>query len=486
MGLPITLYQEDLNGLQLPQKRNLDQFIRERFPSVVYPGINDLRSLQRRSGVIPMQPLSPNVRQEIYSYFVNNNNNTTHTTETNDRYDDFEWNFAMDRWNLENNLTVECSATIPDLSSYKTERNYNNTLWLYYTESNSYGEFYLYDTINCNNVKIHLDHSMIESSDVLTAIDANQINDNCYHTLLGFKSGKLILITTSLDSGTQQNSSSRDMATSRSTSDIIYESRTSTHPIRSNARYNGILEVNASLLPEYALSFNIKEGLIVNKLSDGSLHKVTIPYNATDFADVEGSELIAKINFPQFVLSNGVQVWNYDNILQINSADFPVDHEVKFWLKPDERIRNIMPLPYRDHLFLVTSERGVSVPLNPDSNLSRGRSVGANGPSYTEVTNVLPVFSLTEYNDNQYQVESFNNDKYLLVAQQHLYSTSLTIYQNCSRNHDWYTLGFIDIRTKFNISKVKQMAVLDSQPNGPPQLTIHCDDGSIRYFNITI
>lgn len=486
MGLPITLYQEDLNDLQLPQKRNLDQFIRERFPSVVYPGINDLRSLHRRNGVIPIQQLSPAIRQELYTTFVNNTN-SSNVADDREVYDDFEWDFAMDRWNLENARTVDNNATIPELSSYKSEKNYNNTLWLYFTETNQYNEFYLYDTVNSTYVKVHLNQDMIDSSDKLTTIDSAQIDNYSYKTLMGFQSGKVILITTRVDSrGGPHGSPSGVSVLSRSTSDIIYESRTSTHPIRSNARYNGILDVSASLLPEYALSFNIKEGLILNKLSDGSIHKINIPYNSSDFADLDSSQFIAELNFPQFVLSNGVQVWNYANILQINSADFPVDHEVKFWLKPEEKVRYIKPLPHRDHLFMVTSERGISVPLNPDTHLSRGRGIRSNGPSYTEVTNVLPVFSLADYNDNQYQAVSFQNDKYLLVAQQHLYSTSLTIYQNSTRSHEWYTLGFIDIRTKFNISKVKQMTVLESQQNSPPQLAIHCDDGSIRYFNVTV
>lgn len=465
MGLPITLYQEDLNGLQQPEKSSLDRFIRERFPSVVYPG-HDLRSIR---GTV--QPLSPTVRQELYSCFVNGNNRSNADVTNNDMYD-FEWDLGMNSWNLEQTRSVDDV----ELSSYKADKNYNNTLWLYFTESNSFTEFYLYDTVNSSYVKAHLDQGLTRGLDELTTIDAAQINERSYMTLMGFKSGKVVLVTTKIDA----------RARSSSTSEVIYEGRASTHPIRSNSRYSGILEVSASLLPDYALSFNIKEGLILNKLRDGTLYNIPLPYSGTDFADLDASHFIAELNFPQFVLSNGVQVWNFGNILQLATEGSPADHEIRFWLKPDEKIRAIKPLPYLDQLFMATSERGLSVPLNPDAHLRRGNSVRqTTGPSYTEVTNVLPVFSLADHNDNQYQVESFKKDKYLLVTQQHLYSTALTIYQNSTRSHEWYTLGFIDIRTRFNISKAKKMSVLESQ-NGPPQLAIHCDDGSIKYFNITI
>ncbi|KAH7587057.1 hypothetical protein J7295_02023 [Nakaseomyces glabratus] len=489
MGLPITLYQEDMNSLHLPQKRNLDQFIRERFPSVAYPTASELRSLRR--GNTSVRPLTQVIRQEVYAYFMNNNVNERifasieDNTATHRRQNMYDWDSAgIDRWTIDiDPETVEIND-VPNLNDYRCNQNYDNSLWMYFNESNNFEQFYLYDTKENRYVKGCLERSLVEHNDTLCCVDAKSGMNN-YQFLLGFTSGKVVLVTSNLLGDDGLNAWCE--------SEVVYQSRTSSHPIRNNSRYNGIVTVNASLLPSYVLSFNIKEGLILSELTDHSNYKIDIPYNNQDFSDVDSSQFSAVVNFPQFVLSNGVQIWNYENVLQINASLFPVDHEVKFWLKPEEKIKYIKPMPKQEHLFVVTTERGVSIPINPANNhVPRGRAVRSSNadPSYSEVTNVIPVFSLADYNENQYQLETFNSEQYLMTTQQHLYGTSLTIYQYSNASKDWFSLGFVDIRAKFNIRKIKALTILESHddqnPNQKPKLLIHANDGTIRHFKICI
>lgn len=200
-----------------------------------------------------------------------------------------------------------------------------------------------------------------------------------------------------------------------------------------------ILDLFAGFLPEYLVCFATDEGLLCTEISTG---------HTTKLLDVpEAPPHSVSIDFPRVSVHNSTNLWSCSDLLTAGLIPIAAP------LRPEEQI--LYAVPCAHSLLLETNQRYLS--LDTAATILHKTDHG------------LPARAHTAASSHQ-----------LFVAEQHLYATSLTMYGRCSRDREpkWFSLGYSDIRAKYNITKVLRLALLTTN------LALLADDGSIHSFTI--
>lgn len=212
-----------------------------------------------------------------------------------------------------------------------------------------------------------------------------------------------------------------------------------------------ILDIFAGFFPEFVICFAADEGLLCTDLRNGRTSKLL---------DVPEARLQrVTLNFPRLSAFDAKQIWSCDDVLRDQLV--PVSAP----LRPNEQLLNVDPCAH--HTLLVeTTQRYLSLDTTPA------------GPACT-------VLHKTEYGGPA-RAHTSAGGQQLFVSEQHLYATSLTMYGRCShtRDYKWISLGYSDIRAKYNICKVLRLTLLTTSTRTTSILALLTDDGSILAFSI--
>ncbi|QLL33617.1 hypothetical protein HG536_0E05280 [Torulaspora globosa] len=216
-------------------------------------------------------------------------------------------------------------------------------------------------------------------------------------------------------------------------------------------RSGRILDVFAGLLPEFVIAFAADEGLLCTELRSGRTSKLL---------DVPPARLQrVSLDFPRLSAFGATRIWSCDDVLSCPLV--PVD--APLW--PGEQLLNVDPCA-RHMLLLETDQRYLSLDTAPA------------GCACT-------VLHKSEYGGPA-RAHTSTGGQQLFVSEQHLYATSLTMYGRCSRNRDckWISLGYSDIRAKYNICRVLRLTLMTASTPATSVLALLTDDGSIHSFSI--
>lgn len=202
-----------------------------------------------------------------------------------------------------------------------------------------------------------------------------------------------------------------------------------------------VLQVFAGLLPQFVLSYSRQEGLLCTDRNSG----VTSTLLRMPRDDVQ-----VALEFPRLAAFSESQVWHCSDVLREPLVQLEVP------LRPEERL--LKATPCDDRLLLLETDRRFLSFIGDDCQT---------------------VFHKTE---NCCQVSCAFDQ--VVVAEQHLYGTSLTMYERSSEQQRWVSLGYSDIRAKYNIHKVLRLALLSSNHRDRRTLAVLADDGSVQSFSI--
>lgn len=202
-----------------------------------------------------------------------------------------------------------------------------------------------------------------------------------------------------------------------------------------------IQKVFTGLLPRFVVSYSAHHGLLCSDTHSG----VTFT-----LLRVPRGDLQVALEFPRLTAFNESQVWHSDDVLREPLQQLEVP------LRPEEHL--LLATPCDDKLLVLETDR---------------RLLSLSGQ------HCQTIFHKTE----AYCQVSCAYDQ-VVVAEQHLYGTTLTVYEYSPDQQRWISLGYSDIRAKYNITKVLRLALLSPRNNNRRSLVVLADDGSIQSFNI--
>lgn len=360
--------------------------------------------------------------------------------ETHERQVRFEADIGY-RWKMD--LNLRCEYNNLNLSELLSKRSKDGALWLFYSVDGAH--FMIYDSSTRSMIVVTgLNEILKERNGAISSLDCSKSDEEgIYQTGIGLNNGDVRIMNC-------DNMGS------------IRES----HIIASSEGPSTVTDVFSGLLPEYCMAFSSKDGLLVTDMA-GPKTTFKVPLDAEDTR--AGIEFKTILSFPHLILFNDQQIWHYENVFQ------NLPNKTKYFLPPDERLLNVKPCFNNNLLLLETDQRYVSVHTSSTGNTH---------------DDACTIFRKTDQNLlSTYQVSCI--DQQVFVAEQHLYGTCLTMYKHSPIANQWLSLGYTDIRAKYNISKVLRLTVLsiddrNSHNNNSENhlLSILAEDGTIQMFSI--
>ena len=325
----------------------------------------------------------------------------------------------------------------------------NGAFWIYYLVGGN--KVLIYDFKN--NMQFEI--SGADEMRSLACIDCKYTRNSELFVSIGMKSGELYIVH--FNQTTLQKVDSKKTLICRDT--------------RICDLWLGFLEHNL------IVSFNTFYGVVITNLLTNASHCIPMT--------VDAQEIKASIEFPRMVLFTDTKIWYINNILKYsNGEDNLANNEVKIMLKSEEKLQKINPLMINQtlpSLLVETNERILSVSncdINTNVDTINDRASNINLNWYKD-THTIIYKSL--WNNIDYQVTSFK--QYVFICDHHMYDTCLTIYEHSKISNEWLFLGYTDIRSKFNIKKVKNLSVIN---NGNSCLvSVLSDENENHHFNVT-
>lgn len=358
--------------------------------------------------------------------------------ESHERQVRFEDDIAY-RWKMD--LNLRCEYNNLNLSELLSKRSKDGALWLFYSADGAH--FMIYDSSTRSMTVVTGLHVILnERNGTISSLDCYKNDEeSVYQTVLGLTNGDVRMVNCD------------NMGGIRDSHIIVLSEQRST-----------ITDVFSGLLPEYCMAFSSKDGLLVTDMV-GPKTTFKVRLDAEDTS--AGMEFKALLSFPHLILFNHQEIWHYENVFQ------NVSTKIKYYLPPEERLLNVKPCFKNNLLLLETDQRYVSV------------HTSSTGNSYDDA---CTLFRKTDQNLlSTYQVSCIGQQ--VFVTEQHLYGTCLTMYKHSPIANQWLSLGYTDIRAKYNISKVLRLTVLstdDRNDNNSENylLSILAEDGTIQIFSI--
>lgn len=339
------------------------------------------------------------------------------------------------RWKFDLQRRVE--SRFGSFAELKSVRSKDSSRWIFYSEDASrvviYYCFASFDFVELVDLQEYVQGSTITSADSLDD-----------WLLLGLSNGKVKIITFD-ESGRVRECNSVDF------------------------HAGSILDLHGRMLPHYVVACGAGEGVLVADMMGSGPPVTSKLLGWVDDLDADCGIMMV-LSFPSVVLFNETRIWYCEDVVCVGEARL---QEVDFLLRPEERLQNAKTCV--DHsLLLETDRRYLSISTTRHS---------------ASLDNTCTIFHKTDLVSPQcYQVSC--DGQHVFVSEQHLYGTSLTMYERSSQDNDddvWISLGYSDIRAKYNINKVLRITVLinnNNNNNNQRYLSILAGDGSIQSFSI--
>ncbi|CCE63377.1 hypothetical protein TPHA_0E02870 [Tetrapisispora phaffii CBS 4417] len=433
MGLPVFLYntqgirdgeddKEEQRRVDFYAKRN---FVEKNFATntnVNQSLINNvLLNNFFRESINNIFPIDDGMNDILNNYY--NNNNDAY-------YRDNEINGSEINYDFKLNSRNDCILS-DEVNEYLNkgyenliyQKNNDEKFWIYYYNNFIVSDILFFDFNSNITYKIDAETYSIDISKI-SFIDCKYVGGNCTKLMVVISSlsGELYLFE--IENG-----------------NIIFKKFNIGHNTKILNVWLGLIDQNL------ILSFNLNYGIIITNVMTNRNYAIPIECQNLNITN-------AKIDFPGLTIFNSSEIYFVSNFLDATARG--QINEIKIMKRENELFESITykMISSRPTLLVETNQRLLSI-----SNCHT--SINSNTVNwYKDTHTILQKNNLiTNYEENapKYQYSILND--FLVVCEDHLYDTTLIIYKYSKISNEWLFLGFTDIKSKFNLKKIKNLSI---------------------------